>query len=801
MILHYNSAVCKFYVLLLLCSAAFNLAISQHGPHDNYLQPTQEGGYLYSLELNFKFKHGNVYNSIFKVLKALDESGYKWDTTMINAKESYCASLFGDGLLQDMKEFQCPTDASLMDLLQIWNETTLPSPDELSNGYHQYQLEVPFITKESFFRSFSAAGTSLEKAQEKYYELEKLVNLWSGEINCTLPTTRADIENCPIIKAKFPSYKIIFPFSTESDLLDGYKALKNLYHEDQEIQSNVQLGLIEGIDFSDPYRVLESYEILPLFTNKEESKSVLVFDGPKKVKDSCSKSPQEASDGKFDQGEGAMWNYLNLSSIPECINKCTENNCPEVILIDTPVLPHPDIVEALEKASTTSSSKSCEEKSTSELSEEEKRIFHGTHLAGIIASADNEIGFVGMAPKAKIYSYDIAATNGNNIQQIIENLVSRNSSHPEKPLPIFVYSSRMGGYSRFSLENNEHEQMILTSQEEKIKHNMVKGILNRAEQFWVVALGEFKESDKETFPRSTVIGPLTPMVPQNLAEEQNVLLVGGCTDCSTPSVELYPNVFAAEKNYVHVVAPAENIVSLLDESSHGSLSGTSQATAFVGGLSAAMLSCHGKKYQVPSQLKEMILVTSKPFEKSPGQEYVATGVIDPLLALKDPKYVWLKKDSSYEPVLVSRWCARDINYSISNEEESSSVEEKVLTQNLKRISVQESNQHFLYVRPNEHREELGILESIGPIQINNFSNNNEEGILALIVECELEHFEECHKAAKDGENVKPIKLSELKDLVFGSQVPYFDIPEITDSLDADVNAQEECRAFLQSNGS
>ncbi len=522
--------------------------------------------------------------------------------------------------------------------------------------------------------------------------------------------------------------------------------------------------------------------------------NMLAFSEPEKVINSCSNGPQGRMT-KFDQG--AMWSYLNLSSMPECINSCEGDNCPEVVLINTPVAHHPDITEAL-GVSETPSNESCEAKpvdSVDNLSYEKQRLFQGTHLAGIIASANNEIGFVGMAPKAKIISYDIDKINIHNIQQIIQEFAYPYAFGDKGSFPIFVYASRMSGYSNDFLEENIYGQMLLRSEYYYDRHNMARAIMTDSSQFWVVALGEPSEVDKEIFSGSTVVGPLTPMVPQNLAEEQNVLLVGGCTNCSTPSVELYSNVFAAEKNYVHVVAPAENIVSLLDESSHGSLSGTSQATAFVGGLSAAMLSCHGEKYKVPSQLKEMILVTSKPFEKSPDQEYVATGVIDPLLALKDPKYVWLKKDSSYEPVLVSRWCARDINYSILNEESPLSVEEKVLTQNLRRISVQEPNKHFLYVKPDEHREELGFLESVGPVTINNSYNER----LALVVECKLGHFEECREAAQDGKNVKPIKIGDLKDLVFGAQVPYFDIPRIPYGFDANTTAQRGCENILLSN--
>ncbi len=752
---------------------------------------------VYSLIV--EFEGGNVYDNFSKVLKLLHNSNYDWDTYEISAKGGYCTALFDNDVFNDItKEFPCT--ANIRDLLKIWNDPSpLPTSEELL-AEDTFKVPKLKIEKSSFFHSFTTIGISLEEAQKKYDDLEELVNNWSGKIidDCNTPLTRESIENCAIIRAKFPNYKITFEFDNKKEFFLRNDDLKQLRNSNRELRSNVQIYFPDHLAFL--YKEIENYTPQPLF-------SMISFGLPKKVTDSCSRSPQGGIRSKFAQG--AMWSYLNSSSISECIDRCITGDCPEVVLIDEPVFHHPDIIEALGLSQSgsgvaESGNGNCKKVSDDELeglSDEKLRSFHGTHLAGIIASANNEVGFVGMSPKARISSYDIAEAPVDKIHQIIQEFVYPYASGLKQPFPIFVYASRMGGYLDDYLEDNG----LLTGKEYRETHNMARAIIaDVTDQFWVVALGEHRETDTD-FPSSTVIESLTPMAPQNLAEEQNVLLVGGCTNCSTDCtncstspIELYPDVFTAEKNYVHVVAPAENIVSLLDESSHGSLSGTSQATAFVGGLSAAMLTCHREKYQVPSQLKEMILVTSKPFKKSPDQEYVATGVIDPLLALKDPKYVWLKKDSSYEPVLVSRWCIRDINYSSVSANSVLPSEQIVITKDLRRIFTQESNQHFLYVKPSSHMDRLGFLESIGPVTIDNAYS---EPVLALIVECKLGHFEECREAAKNGEGVKQIKLNEFKDLVFGSQVPYFDIPKIPKAPDSYSKAQRVCEDLFLSNGS
>jgi hypothetical protein len=74
--------------------------------------------------------------------------------------------------------------------------------------------------------------------------------------------------------------------------------------------------------------------------------------------------------------------------------------------------------------------------------------------------------------------------------------------------------------------------------------------------------------------------------------------------------------------------------------------GTSQATAFVAGLASAMVARYPQIYKFAWQVKARLQVTSTPIElvgnNPTDSAKLATGIIDPALATRDPRKHWLK---------------------------------------------------------------------------------------------------------------------------------------------------------------
>jgi hypothetical protein len=90
------------------------------------------------------------------------------------------------------------------------------------------------------------------------------------------------------------------------------------------------------------------------------------------------------------------------------------------------------------------------------------------------------------------------------------------------------------------------------------------------------------------------------------------------------------------------------------------MSGTSPATAVVGGLAAALWSSTvGKSLRDPADMKARLQVTARPMMFSDNQDdWLATGVIDPNVLALDPQRVFLRKKDSdiYIPVEIEAWC-------------------------------------------------------------------------------------------------------------------------------------------------
>jgi thermitase len=178
---------------------------------------------------------------------------------------------------------------------------------------------------------------------------------------------------------------------------------------------------------------------------------------------------------------------------------------------------------------------------------------HGTHIAGIIgAEANNGKGIVGIAPEVSIMVlkyFDPLSTGTDNLKNTIKAI----HYAIEKGAQIINYS---GGGLDYSQE--EHDAV------EEAKN---KGIL-----FVAAAGNERSNSDK------------IPYYPADYGLD-NVISV----TAFNPSQEVLSSSNWGV-NTVDIAAPGQNILSTLPGNSYGFMTGTSQATAFVTGAAALIMS-------------------------------------------------------------------------------------------------------------------------------------------------------------------------------------------------------------------
>jgi len=178
---------------------------------------------------------------------------------------------------------------------------------------------------------------------------------------------------------------------------------------------------------------------------------------------------------------------------------------------------------------------------------------HGTHISGIISgNIDSGVNFKGVCPGVKIMSlryYDKNASGLVNLQNTIKSI----KYAVKMGVDIINYSGGGAEYSR--------EEFEALQEAEK------KGILVVA-----AAGNERSNADKRFyFPAAY---PLKNILSVTAIDQSGRLL-----SLSNWGIQK-----------VHVAAPGQSILSTLPKGVYGAMSGTSQATAYVSGIAALMLS-------------------------------------------------------------------------------------------------------------------------------------------------------------------------------------------------------------------
>jgi subtilisin family serine protease len=196
---------------------------------------------------------------------------------------------------------------------------------------------------------------------------------------------------------------------------------------------------------------------------------------------------------------------------------------------------------------------------------------HGTHIAGIIgAVGGNGIGISGVSPKVSIMPlkyYDPTSKGNDNLK----NTVRAIQYAVKKKVQIINYSG--GG-----TEPDDQEFSA-------IKLARDNGIL-------VVAAAGNERSNSD----------LAPYYPADYSLD-NIISV---TAINTSAQVLASSNYGSKS--VHIAAPGENIYSTLPNGQFGLMTGTSQATAFVTGVAALILS-HNKEFNY-AQVKKQIISTA-----------------------------------------------------------------------------------------------------------------------------------------------------------------------------------------------
>jgi subtilisin family serine protease len=194
---------------------------------------------------------------------------------------------------------------------------------------------------------------------------------------------------------------------------------------------------------------------------------------------------------------------------------------------------------------------------------------HGTHVAGIAAALDNNVGVVGAAPGARIFALKVCDTDGCPTSDILEGLDYVASHYYEiDVVNLSLGMERPNWLVRWFVATDEIEEAITR-------------LVNTYGVVVVVAAGNDHINAKDYTPARTPAA-----ITVSAMADRNGRCGGG---------QIEDDIFASFSNYGSVVdlaAPGVAIDSTLPGSRYGALSGTSMAAPHVTGAVALYLSLH-----------------------------------------------------------------------------------------------------------------------------------------------------------------------------------------------------------------
>lgn len=331
--------------------------------------------------------------------------------------------------------------------------------------------------------------------------------------------------------------------------------------------------------------------------------------------------------------------YIGVAGItPRDCAKQPSGACAEVVILDQAIAKNPEIDGVV---GATGDGPGAQEPFCTDPQQLGVPKFHSTHMAGIIAAKENGRAFIGLHPGGRI-------EQGWADEASIANEVNSRNTRDSLQVYLFARSWRLDP----PWAKGDH----LVQPSNRTENIVASRIHSLQENLWIVAAGQ-PSADGLSVP--TRIDDQLNLGPMNSGDQENVLVVGGCTDCGSGKPRFW-NQSHFSRTFVHVAAPADLIVSTATGGSYTWAQGTSQAAAFVAGVASMLVSEWPNTYKFASRVKERLQYTATPFPDRDDREKLAAGVINPALAMKDPNKNYIDTTDpgkGLEELTIDGWCA------------------------------------------------------------------------------------------------------------------------------------------------
>ncbi len=232
---------------------------------------------------------------------------------------------------------------------------------------------------------------------------------------------------------------------------------------------------------------------------------------------------------------------------------------------------------------------------------------HGTHVAGIVAAANDGVGKTGVAPGASLLPVKVLDASGSGSYLDVANGI--------------VYAAANGAkVINMSLGGSSPSLTLLSALQQAAPSSVI-----------VAAAGNSGNRTPPLYPAAyaTALGVVGSMIIVGSVDANNHISsfsdtpgAGGCVNSRTART-CYKDVF--------LVAPGRNIFSTYPEESYATLSGTSMATPYVAGAAALVLSA--APYLTPKQVVSILLSSAIDLGTRGTDTVYGRGLVNPAGAL------------------------------------------------------------------------------------------------------------------------------------------------------------------------
>lgn len=646
------------------------------------------------------FEGGNVGQYVAQIMLDLDKQGrLPSDRYSVQAGDTLC------GLL-DQRGYPPPCPPMLEVVRQL--NPNRPATQPLRIGE---TLNLPTLTTWPAIASKRVAAAAPFTPDDCIPASDALFKFWSNleprVVNC-IP---AGAKQPPSSVVQYRAYQFVVPTDTDETSLKIRAQLENIKN------ANVNLGVI-------PHAT-------------EDGAQHFAENAPRA--DPCSNGLSD--DRPFDYLNQFDYDRDALTAVRDSMypgGAKRDIRVVPVYLIDTPLDPSPNLFPAYVKTKPTQAL-NCQWASPF------SNRFHGTHLAGLIGSQG--YGFRSISTNAAIFSFvwnrvraddQLYPVSRDRNLQLQQQILGNADAPRGMTRAIYVAATA------FSFNTLKPEGERLSNPDYRWQEAILKAVKHSRSLFIVSAGQPTSEQEQPSELTST-----SSRAPQNLGDLPNVIVVTACTTCGRNNARLMQNANfgSGPSPIVQIAAPGGNsIPGWVTAERISSASGTSQATALIASVAAAMRGAWPEAYLEPEAIKVRLQVTSRPMSRNidgsanPDESKIAAGVADPVLALLDPDLHWLKEGGQWRAVKIREIAPQYISFTDTNgkrDQASSKALKRVLT-------LSDGNQTAYAYDLNNGIGEPGEVRRIGPTLV-------AEGSLKL---CDRD---------------EPLLLADIQDIIFSQR--------------------------------